>query len=98
MASVYQLNPVVKKIDKSDRRSAEAEGHIIEDPVGGFLDKLLKEKTYYRVAKRGREGGTAKLSFTFDEHAVEENWRLSIDFKSTVGFCGKKDEDARQLV
>jgi hypothetical protein len=98
MASVYQLNPVVKKIDKSDRRSAEAEGFVVEDPSGSFFDTLLKEKTYYRVARRGRDSGTANFAFTFDQHAVVENWRLSIDFKSTVAFCGRAPEDARQLV
>lgn len=97
MAANYQMDPVIRRIDRSERSQAELEGIVLEIPRG---DGWFAEKWYYRVAERRQRSGWTTVKTERDIDAPERNWRLPLQVALTLHFDGSRASkaEARQLV
>jgi len=100
VGSLYQLNPIIRKIEKKQRDEARQEkAHVLADPPEcGIVDGLLHERSWYRIDPSDPNAEPVRFSFAFTELSIKDDWRLNIEFKSTVAFSGSCLEDARVLL
>lgn len=95
MATPYQMDPVIRRIEKSERHVVAAEGLVVDVPRS---EAWFAEKWYYRVARPHDGKGWARLTVERDLDAPERDWRLPIQVIVAVQFSGSGEAEARALV
>lgn len=94
MATNYQMDPIIRRVDPSQRKAAEAEGVVVEvvRPHSGMLGALFADKWHYRLAKPSSDGGWARLSVDRDIDAPEHNWKLPITISMHLQWSGASEQ------
>lgn len=94
MATNYQMDPVVRRIEKSERHK-RPDAIVVDVPLG---DGWFAERWYYEVTRPRDGAGWAAVTVARDLEAGERNWRLPIQIVMRVQFSGSGEADARRLV
>src|SRR5689334_5354001 len=94
MATNYQMDPVIRRIDRTERRSAAAEGFVIEVA----REDAWFAKWYYRVARASDDAAWTNITIDRDIAVPERDWTLPIQITLILRFGGTDEADARLLV
>src|SRR6185503_18777001 len=95
MSTNFQMDPIIRRIDRSEKHEAAIDGIVVEASVAGGW---FSEKWFYCVTRPQAHSGWANIRIDRDIDAPERDWRLPLQISLALQFAGHTEADARRLV